>query len=68
VDDGQSGLLVPPGDPQKLASALERLLTDVAVRTQFATSGPESVRRKEMTSRQMVEKHAELYARLVSSP
>jgi glycosyltransferase involved in cell wall biosynthesis len=32
VIDGQNGLLVPPGDAQALASALNRLTTDAALR------------------------------------
>ena len=32
VQNGKTGLLVPPGQPQKLAEAMMRLLTDTALR------------------------------------
>lgn len=35
VDDGVTGLLVPPGAPAELADALERLLGDAALRTRL---------------------------------
>jgi glycosyltransferase involved in cell wall biosynthesis len=36
VDDGTTGLLVPPGDPDALADALVRVLTDEALRGRLA--------------------------------
>ncbi len=39
VTDGVSGLLVPPGDPAALAQALQRLLTDPALREQVIRGG-----------------------------
>ncbi|HMQ31544.1 MAG TPA: glycosyltransferase [Chloroflexaceae bacterium] len=38
IDDGVSGLLVPQRDPAALASALERLLGDAALRLRLATA------------------------------
>jgi glycosyltransferase involved in cell wall biosynthesis len=45
VEDGVSGVLVPPDDPQALAGAIERLLTDRALAEQLglgarAAAGP----------------------------
>jgi colanic acid/amylovoran biosynthesis glycosyltransferase len=39
VDDGVSGLLVPPGDAQSLASALARLQADPSLRERLVRSG-----------------------------
>jgi glycosyltransferase involved in cell wall biosynthesis len=44
VDDGVTGLLVPPQDPQALASALEALLVDAERRRRFGAAGRERVR------------------------
>jgi glycosyltransferase involved in cell wall biosynthesis len=44
VTDGQTGLLVPPGDPAALADALSRLLADAALRTRLAAAATEHVR------------------------
>jgi glycosyltransferase involved in cell wall biosynthesis len=39
VEDGSSGLLVPPGDPEKLAAAMERMLTSMSLRQQVIEKG-----------------------------
>ncbi|MEX2187964.1 MAG: glycosyltransferase family 4 protein [Pirellulales bacterium] len=39
VDDGQSGLLVPPGDEAALAAAIRRLLVDEQLRERVAAAG-----------------------------
>lgn len=47
IADGETGLLVPPGDPAALATALEKLLTDESLRT---TLGAAASRRAETFS------------------
>lgn len=39
VDDGVTGLLVPPDDPVALATALDRLITDPAARSRMGQAG-----------------------------
>jgi len=39
LQDGISGLLVPPGDPQRLAEALNRLLGDAELRRRMGQAG-----------------------------
>jgi len=39
IRDGDTGLVVPPGDPPALASAIERLLEDQALRTRLGEAG-----------------------------
>jgi len=39
IEDGQSGLLVSPGDARELAAAVERLLSDEDLRHSLAEAG-----------------------------
>ncbi|HEX2891009.1 MAG TPA: glycosyltransferase [Vineibacter terrae] len=44
IDDGDSGLLVPPGDPAALAAALESAIRDPSRRARMAAKGAAIVR------------------------
>jgi glycosyltransferase involved in cell wall biosynthesis len=44
MDDGDSGLLVPPSDPAALAAALESVIRDPARRARLAARGADIVR------------------------
>ena len=44
VADGVTGVLVPPGDAQALANAMERVLTDAQLAERLGTAGAARVR------------------------
>jgi glycosyltransferase involved in cell wall biosynthesis len=46
VVDGETGLLVPPGDPEALRAALERLLADGELRRRLGAAGRERARER----------------------
>jgi glycosyltransferase involved in cell wall biosynthesis len=46
IDDGRTGLLVPPGDSAALATALRRLLDDLGLRDSLAAAAREEVERR----------------------
>ena len=46
VDDGENGLLVPPGDPAVVATAVRQLLEDAELRNRFAIAGRAKVERE----------------------
>ena len=45
IEDGGTGVLVPPGDPRALAEALAALIRDPARRARLAAAGEARVRR-----------------------
>ncbi|MCP4427783.1 MAG: glycosyltransferase family 4 protein [Chloroflexi bacterium] len=51
VDDGMNGILVPYGDVSALAQAVQRLLTDTALRQKMGRRGQEKVERQYTWSR-----------------
>jgi glycosyltransferase involved in cell wall biosynthesis len=46
IDEGRTGLLVPPGDPQTLGRALLSALGDDSLHERAASAGPEAVARR----------------------
>jgi glycosyltransferase involved in cell wall biosynthesis len=46
ITNAKEGLLVPPADPQKLASALGQLATDTPLREDLGSNGRQTVRAK----------------------
>lgn len=64
IDDGRTGLLVPPGDPAALALAIERVLADPALGRRLADTARVGVR--EFDVQRTVERTEELYGRLLA--
>lgn len=50
VRDGTDGLLVPPGDPEALARALDRVMWEPGLRERLGAAGTESARRFEIST------------------
>ncbi|MCC7417599.1 MAG: glycosyltransferase [Acidobacteria bacterium] len=67
VEDGRTGLLVPPRDHAAMARAIVRLLTDAGERRRFGEAGQARVAER-FTVERMVEETAGVYARLVAAP
>jgi len=66
VQDGQTGLLIPPKDPPALAQAVVQLLTNPEQRAQMGAAGYARLV-QEFSVAQMVERTAALYQSLLSS-
>jgi glycosyltransferase involved in cell wall biosynthesis len=67
VEDGVTGLLVPPRDAHALADAIARLLSDEALRLRMCAAGLSRVRER-FTVERMVAETAAVYARLAGRP
>lgn len=66
VEDGVTGLLVPPRDPEALAWALARLLSDPPVRRRMGAAGREKAVREFRLDR-MLEETSRLYKELLGT-
>lgn len=64
IQDGNNGLLVDVNNPSQLAGALQKLMTDSALRERFSRHAPASVMEKNMTAEKMVQAYERLYAEL----
>ena len=60
VEDGKTGLLVPPGRPLKLADAMLRLLTDLHLRNRIIAAASQRVT-TDFDNRQLIQDLAEVY-------
>ncbi|MDX3896278.1 MAG: glycosyltransferase [Pusillimonas sp.] len=66
IEAGQTGLLVPPHDAAALASAVQRLADDAALRKQFGEEGRRLAERA-FDVRQVVQRHLDLYDTLIAA-
>ena len=64
IQDGKTGLLVPPADPQRLAEALVRLLLDAELAGRLGRAARETIPAGFRLER-MVRQHQSLYLRLL---
>ncbi len=62
IHDGETGLLVPPGDSAALAAAMQRLIDDPALRDSLGTSAQE--RARAFTADAVIPRFEALYTRL----
>jgi glycosyltransferase involved in cell wall biosynthesis len=63
IEDGSNGLLVPPGDPRALASAIDRLAADPELRSKMGAASRSAAQRYSWES--CVLQHLELYEELL---
>ena len=66
IEDGETGLLVPPGDPVALRAAIMRLAGDAELRKRLGSAGRERVLR-DFTVEKMVKSYEALYLRLTTT-
>jgi glycosyltransferase involved in cell wall biosynthesis len=64
IDDGETGLLVPPGDSMDLAAAMTRLIEDDALRERLGRSAKERSRRFAAT--EVVPRFEDLYKETIT--
>lgn len=67
VRDGETGLLCPPGDPDRLADSIVRLLGDAELRSRMSSASRERHRRL-FTLERMLDRTAAVYDRVISPP
>ncbi len=67
IEDGVSGLLVPFGDADQSARAVERLIQDKELRMKLARNAGEQARAK-FSSEAIIPKYEDLYRRLIKAP
>ena len=65
IHGGDNGLLVPPGEVDPLAKALEELMLNPSLREQLGERGARSVLEKGMTAEKMVEAYERLYREIL---
>ena len=67
IEDGKSGVLIPPGDSHALAEGIIKLLEDRTLARQMGKYARDAVVRRFSVSR-MVDDYKKIYARLIPKP
>jgi glycosyltransferase involved in cell wall biosynthesis len=65
IDNGVTGFLVPPGNPEKMAAAIHKLLQTSNLHRQMSIRAAETARRR-FDVNQMVEEYLEWYQKILS--
>ena len=66
IEDGRNGILVPPQDPQSMAEAILKVLSDAELRRKL---GEEAKKRSENFSRdRMISEYEKLFTRMLETP
>ncbi len=68
IDHERTGLLVPAGDAQAMARALERLIADNALRERFGRAGAADMMTRNMTEAHMISEYVQLYESILRAP
>ena len=66
IDNGGNGLLVSPGNPDELAAALNRLISDEPLRRRLSARASSSILEKGMTAEEMARQYSTLYREILS--
>ena len=64
IEDGKSGLLIPPGDVQAFMRGAAELITNDALRARLGAGA--GLRAKEFSVERMIERTAEVYHRVIA--
>ncbi|MBN1869448.1 MAG: glycosyltransferase family 4 protein [Candidatus Omnitrophica bacterium] len=67
IEDGKTGVLVAPEDPDELAEAMVKLLRDKALMNRIGMAAREFIKAK-YSSEVMIEKVVTLYQKIITSP
>jgi glycosyltransferase involved in cell wall biosynthesis len=68
IEDGKTGLLVPPADVGALARALDSFLGDTSLRDGLGNAGRKSMQERGMTANQMTGTYLRLYKEVLRVP
>lgn len=66
IEEGYTGMLVPPNDPSALAEALQHLMANEESRRVMGNAGHASILAKQMTHQHMIESHRQMYFETLS--